>query len=82
VLLARSGIGDPALREIAEIVHDIDVKDGKFGREEAAGVKTVIDGICSGTDDDEQRIARGAALFDDLHRMFGKKRHTRRVKNR
>jgi hypothetical protein len=79
VLLARSGIGDPALRAIAEIVHDIDVKDGKFGREEAVGVKTVIDGICAGTDEDEQRLARGAAIFDDLHRMFGKTRHTRRA---
>jgi hypothetical protein len=79
VLLAHSRLDDPALRGIAEIVHDIDVKDGKFGREEAAGVKTLIDGICAGTDDDEERLTRGAVLFDDLYRMFRKKRNSRRA---
>ena len=47
VLLARSGLDDPALTAIAEIVHDIDLKDGKFGREEAAGIKMLIAGICA-----------------------------------
>lgn len=31
---------NPALREIAEIVHDIDLKDDKFHRLEAAGLIT------------------------------------------
>jgi len=35
VLLSRFVIEDPALRAIAEIVHDIDIKDGKFGRQPA-----------------------------------------------
>ncbi|WP_163566406.1 chromate resistance protein ChrB domain-containing protein, partial [Klebsiella pneumoniae] len=34
VLLGRAGIADPAVQAIAEIVHDIDLKDGKFGRDE------------------------------------------------
>ena len=32
ILLERLGLNDPALRAIAEIVHDIDLKDAKFGR--------------------------------------------------
>lgn len=79
VLMARVGLDDPSLRAIAEIIHDIDVKDGKFGREESAGVKTLIDGICAGTDDDAQRLTRGSVLFDDLYRMFQKKRGPRRT---
>ncbi len=59
---------------MAEIVHDIDLKDAKFGREEAAGVKTLINGICAATLDDEERIARGSALFDDLFTVFRRKR--------
>lgn len=74
VLLARAGIGDPALRPIAEIVHDIDLKDGKFRREEAAGIARLIAGIGMATRDDEERIARGAALFDDLYEYFRRKR--------
>src|SRR5262249_18945321 len=38
VLLDRLGVDDAALRPIAEIVHDIDLRDEKFGREETAGV--------------------------------------------
>jgi hypothetical protein len=74
VLLGRSGIDDPALSTIAEIVHDIDLKDEKFSREEAPGIKALINGICTDTHDDEERIARGAAIFNDLYLMFRRKR--------
>jgi hypothetical protein len=37
MLLARFGLADPALVALGEVVHDIDVKDARFGREEAAG---------------------------------------------
>jgi len=77
VLLARAGLENPALAEIAAIVHDIDLKDAKFGREEAAGVKMLITGICADTQIDEERLARGAALFDDLYAVFGRKRAPR-----
>ncbi len=74
VLLARTGLNGPALSAIAEIVHDIDLKDSKFGREEAAGIAQLIAGIARAHPDDEQRIARGAAVFDDLYESFRKKR--------
>jgi hypothetical protein len=70
VLLARAGIDDPALAAIAEIVHDLDIKDDKFRRPEAAGIAPVLSGIVASTDDDEARLARGGQLFDDLHRHF------------
>ena len=69
-LIARTGHPDAALQRIAEIVHDIDLKDGKFGREETAGVTQVIAGIVAAEPSDEARIQRGAALFDDLYRAF------------
>jgi len=78
VLLAHCGIEDPALEAIAEIVHDIDLKDGKFGREEASGVKMLIAGICADNADDEDRLRRGGALFDDLYSIFRRKRGQRR----
>ena len=74
VLLARLCQPEPALQAIAEIVHDIDLKDGKFGREEAAGIKTLIAGIAAATDDDNRRLERGATVFEDLYKYFGKKR--------
>ena len=74
VLLDRCGIKDSALRAIAEIIHDIDLKDGKFGRTEVAGIRTLMEGIGAATKDDTQRIARGADVFNDLYEYFRKKR--------
>jgi len=70
VLLQRAGIDDPALAPIGEIIHDIDLKDGKYGREETSGIRTVMSGIATAHRDDEDRLARGAAVLDDLYEYF------------
>ena len=74
VLLERGALKDNALRAIAEIIHDIDLKDDKFGRTEVAGIRTLIEGISVATKDDSQRIARGAEMFNNLYEYFKKKR--------
>jgi hypothetical protein len=74
VLLSRAGLADPALQAIGEIVHDIDLKDGKFGREETSGIAHLIAGLAMANKGDEQRMSRGAAVFDDLYEYFRKKR--------
>jgi hypothetical protein len=66
-LLNRSGLRDRALRAIGEIVHDIDCKDEKFGREEVAGIAALVRGLTRAYPDDATRLERGAAAFDDLY---------------
>lgn len=66
--LAREN--DLALRSVGEIVHDIDLKDGKFGHPETPGIANLLAGIVAGLADDERRIERGSALFEDLYRFF------------
>jgi hypothetical protein len=74
VLVARAGLEkDRGLTAVAEIVHDIDLKDAKFRRPEAEGIKTLIAGICNSTHDDDERLARGAAVFEDLYRSFDRR---------
>jgi hypothetical protein len=73
-LLARFGLKDRALREIAQIVHDVDLKDDKFGREEAPGLASMIDGLVRAHPDDPARLERGVALFDDLYAGFHRAR--------
>ncbi len=75
VLVQRFGLDDPGLRHLAEIVHDIDVKDAKYGRAEAAGIGQLVAGIAAAHPDDEERLARGAALFGDLYAVYGATRH-------
>lgn len=68
VLIERARLdSDPALRAIAKIVHDIDLKDEKFGRPEAAGILLLLKGVCAPERSDEQRLARASAIFNDLY---------------
>ena len=74
MLLERARLDDPALRAIGEIVHDVDLKDAKFGREETPGIAGLIAGITLAHPNDEQRLARGAAVFDDLYQYLRNKK--------
>jgi len=69
-LVARFGLADPGLAAIGELVHDIDCKDGKFGRSETAGLERMITGIVRRHAADEARVERGAAVLDDLYEAF------------
>jgi hypothetical protein len=73
-LVERFDLREPGLRSIAEIVHDIDVKDGKFGRAEASGVAALIAGIALAHREDERRIQLGGAMLDALLELFGRKK--------
>jgi hypothetical protein len=74
VLVRRFGLKDAALKPIAEIVHDIDLKDSKFARPEVLGIDRLIAGICMATREDESRLLQGRAVFDALYEYFKKKR--------
>ena len=70
-LIGRIGLPDKAVRAIAEIVHDLDLKDARFGRAEAAGVRMMLDGLMARTASDDERIERALVIFDDLHEALG-----------
>jgi hypothetical protein len=73
-LVDRFDLREPGLGPIAEIIHDIDVKDGKFARAEAPGVAALIAGIALAHREDERRIELGGAMFDALLELFGRKK--------
>ncbi|MCE9577699.1 MAG: chromate resistance protein [Deltaproteobacteria bacterium] len=81
-LVHRFGLTDPALHAIAEIIHDIDLKDDRFARPEAAGLAHVLAGLASAHPDDAQRLARGAQLFDDLYAYFASRPPERTARTR
>ena len=69
-LCAVFGLNEPALTRIAAIVHDLDLKDGKFGAPECATVGAMIDGLQLAYQEDEALLAQGMTLFDSLYRAF------------
>jgi len=70
-MVARLGLDDPALRPIAEIVHDVDLKDGRFGRPDAHGVGQMVQGLVEAHADSAARITAALPIFDALHASFG-----------
>jgi hypothetical protein len=64
------GVEHPAIARVATIVHDLDLKDGKFGAPEAGIVGTLVEGLQLAHADDEQLLAQGMAMFDALYRGF------------
>jgi hypothetical protein len=72
VLLSANNLkADKGLAAIAEIIHDIDLKDNRYQRAETAGVSRLIDGLCSQTPLDALRVERGALIFESLYQSFG-----------
>ena len=72
-MLKRFGLTEnKGLREIAEIVHDIDLKDDKFHRLEAAGLNAVIDGLSELLRDDRKLLQTTSPVFDGLHSLLSK----------
>ena len=67
----RCGLKDTALQQLAEIVHDLDLKDGKFGRTDAAGVQRLVDGLGAAHPDSGARINAALPLFDALFASCG-----------
>lgn len=77
VLLARHKLArHRSLRAIAEIVHDLDLKDDRFERPETAGIARLLDALVASTPDDAVRLERGAQLFGDLYASFEETRPT------
>lgn len=70
VLLDATRSSDRALRALAEIVHDIDLKEERYRRAETHGVAALVDGIALAHPDDNARIDRAAAALDDLYAWF------------
>ena len=69
-LCASFGIREPAVARLAAIVHDLDLKDARFGAPEAGTVGALIDGLQLAHPEDEALLEQGIALFEALYRSF------------
>lgn len=67
VLVKAFGIKDKTVRKIAEIVHDLDVKDDKYNNAGTTGVEEILSGIRKTGKDDTDMLERGMAVFEMLY---------------
>lgn len=61
------GIRDPKVAKIAEIIHDADLGDEKFGRVEGLGLDRVLIGWAQQGVPDEEILRRGMELIEGLY---------------
>jgi hypothetical protein len=66
-LCKEFGVKDGRLRPIAEIVHDADLNDEKYGRSEGAGVDAILKGWARQQVSDEELLRRGMELIEGLY---------------
>ena len=66
-LVKRAGLRDRRLTHLAEIIHEADLRDGKFPRDEARGIDLAIRGFLAAHPDDHEVLTHGLALFEGLY---------------
>jgi len=67
VLVRSFGVKDKAVRKIAEIVHDLDLKDDKYGNAAGSGIEEVLTGIRKTVKDDADMLEKGVAVFEMMY---------------
>src|SRR2546428_10416563 len=72
-MLSAFNLKEPALHVVAEIVHDIDLRDGRYARPEAEGIDIILKGwLLAGLSDSELE-SRGIELFESLYTAFSRR---------
>jgi len=66
-LLRRFSIADKALRKIGEMVHDADLDDEKFQRNECIGIDRMLKGWAKLGISDDELLQHGGRCFDGLY---------------
>jgi hypothetical protein len=66
-LIRRFGIQDKAVQKIAEMIHDADLADDKFQRNECIGIDRILKGSAKQGLADKEILRRGFECFDALY---------------
>jgi hypothetical protein len=66
-LIKRANLRDRRLTRLAEVVHEADLRDGKYPHEEARGIDVAVRALLAAAADDHQVLERGMTLFEGLY---------------
>jgi hypothetical protein len=72
-LVKRARLRDRRLVRLAEIVHEADLRDGKYAHDEARGIDAAIRALLAASPDDQQVLAHGTLLFEGLYANTSKR---------
>ncbi|TAL11054.1 MAG: hypothetical protein EPO02_05685 [Nitrospirae bacterium] len=72
-MITAFGLREPALRLVAEIIHDIDIRDGRYARPEIGGIDIILKGWLLAGLPDRELESRGIELFESLYTAFSRR---------
>jgi len=67
VLVKSFGLKDIIVKKIAEIVHELDIKDDRYRTADAKGLESVLAGIRKTAKDDADALEKGMAVFEMIY---------------
>ncbi len=67
VLIRSFNLRSKAVQKIAMIVHEIDLKDGKYHVPEAEGIEEILSGVKKSAKSDAEMLEKGTAVFEMLY---------------
>ncbi len=70
VMTRRLNLQDSGVAALAEVIHDIDLKDSKYNRGQTEGLAALLSGLAAAEPDDEKRMTQGAQLMENLYAFF------------
>jgi hypothetical protein len=69
-LMERFGIGNRGVLALSRIVHDLDLKEARYGMPECAAVSRLVDGLRASYSDDAELMAQGIVMMEALYQSF------------
>jgi hypothetical protein len=66
-LVKRARLRDRRLTRLAEVVHEADLRDGKYPHEEARGIDVAVRALLAASPDDRRVLEHGLTLFEGLY---------------
>jgi len=69
-ILLKHALDDPALEEMAALVHDAELDDGMYATAEAPGLDAVINGLRATHADPVAFLAAAMPIFEGLYSWF------------
>lgn len=73
VMLTAFSLDEPGFHAIAELVHEIDLRDGRYARPETSGIDAVLKGWLLAGLSDRDLEARGITLYDGLYAALSRR---------
>jgi hypothetical protein len=69
-LVRRFGVSDATARRIGQLVHDLDLKESRYGLADAPTVGRLVEGLRQAAKSDAELLEQGITMIEALYRSF------------